>query len=100
MNTQKAKRKQQEWARNKRSFEEIRRGQASTEERTQLSTNNMYQIVVHLCRFLLREVISPRGRFFDEDGDLGKNHRALCQRGGSRRPYELERKRGRERTMT
>ena len=48
----------------------------------------MYQIVAHLCRFLLREVISPSGQFFDKDGDLAMNHRTLCQWGGSRRPYE------------
>ena len=56
----------------------------------------MYQIVAHLCHFLLREVISPRVQFFDEDGDLEKNHRALCEWGGSRRPYEPEREQQRE----
>ena len=46
--------------------------------------------MAHLRRFILREVISPSGQFFDEDGELAMNHRTLCQWGGSRRPYELE----------
>ena len=53
-----------------------------------LSEDEMYQIVGHLCRFLLREVISPTGRFHEPKSDLGENHRALCLWGGSRQSYE------------
>ena len=56
----------------------------------------MYQIMAHLCRFLLGEIISPRAPFFYEDDELGKSHRALCQWGGSRRPYEPQIERQRE----
>ena len=56
--------------------------------RKHLSTNDMYYIVARMCRFLLREVISPRGRFFDEQSEVAKEHRALFEWCGSKRPYE------------
>ena len=56
----------------------------------------MYQIMAYLCCFLLREVISPRGQFFNEDGAIEKNHRALCECDGSIRPYEPQREKQRE----
>ena len=59
-------------------------------EKSRLSEDAMYQIVGHLCRFLLREVISPTGRFHEPESDLGQNHKTLCLWGGSRQPYEPE----------
>ena len=58
--------------------------------KSRLSEDAMYQIVGHLCRFLLREVISPTGRFHEPESDLGQNHKTLCLWGGSRQPYEPE----------
>ena len=57
-------------------------------ETSRLSQDCMYQIVAHLCRFMLREVISPDGRFHEPNSELGANHVDLCRWGGSRRPYE------------
>ena len=59
-------------------------------EKSRLSEDEMYQIVAHLCRFLLREVISSTSRFHEPESDLGQNHRALCLWGGSRQHYELQ----------
>ena len=84
INTHKAKRKQEEWTRTKKRFEEIRQGVTSKQGKTHLTTNHMYQIMTHLCRFHLREVISLSGRFFYQDDDLGKNYRALCEWGSSK----------------
>ncbi|TVU07277.1 hypothetical protein EJB05_47326, partial [Eragrostis curvula] len=53
-----------------------------------LSTNVMYRVVANLCRFILREVIHPMGKFFDPESDLGMNHYNLCDWAGSKRPYE------------
>ena len=97
INIQKIKRKKDEQTVTRKRFEEIRQGVTSKEGKTHLSINHMYQIVAHLCHFLLREVISPSGRFFDGDSELGMKHRTLCKWGGSKRPYEPERERERER---
>ena len=59
-----------------------------TTVRKHLSTNELYYIVGRMCRFLLREVISPRVRFFDEQSEVMKEHRALFEWCGSKRPYE------------
>ncbi|TVT99085.1 hypothetical protein EJB05_55571, partial [Eragrostis curvula] len=53
-----------------------------------LTTNVMYRVVANICRFLLREVIHPLGKFFDADSKLAANHWKLCNSAGSNRPYE------------
>ena len=47
----------------------------------------MFMIVERMCRFLLREVISPTGRFFDEDNESVRDHRSLYEWCGSTRPF-------------
>ena len=92
LDIQVAKRKEEWWKATHAKFEAIRKGLPTypPDSPARLSTNHMYQMVAHMCRFAIRQVISPRGMFFDAEADLGKNHRRLCEWGGSKRPYEPE----------
>ncbi|TVU40413.1 hypothetical protein EJB05_13877, partial [Eragrostis curvula] len=53
-----------------------------------LTTNVMYWVVANICRFILREIIHPMGKFFDPESNLAMNHWDLCDWAGSKRPYE------------
>ncbi|TVU48864.1 hypothetical protein EJB05_00145, partial [Eragrostis curvula] len=83
--------KEQRMKRQKRErqkeYELIRKGIIPLDS-IHLSTNVMYRVVANLCRFILREVIHPMGKFFDPESDLGMNHYQLCDWADSKRPYE------------
>ena len=67
--------------------DEIRKGMIP-QEHVHLSTNNMYLVVASLCRFLLREVISPERKCFSSNGLLATKHRSLYKWAGSKTPHE------------
>ena len=56
--------------------------------RSAIPKDELYQLVVKLCRFILRHIIHPEGQFSDHDGALYKDHTRLCRWAGSTRPYE------------
>ncbi|TVU39158.1 hypothetical protein EJB05_12564, partial [Eragrostis curvula] len=70
-----------------KEYEMIRRGIIPPDS-IHLTTNVMYRVVANLCRFILREIIHPNGKFFDPESDLAMNHWPLCEWTGSKRPYE------------
>ncbi|TVU06288.1 hypothetical protein EJB05_49493, partial [Eragrostis curvula] len=70
-----------------KEYEMIRRGIIPPDS-IHLTTNVMYRVVANLCRFILREIIHPNGKFFDPESDLAMNHWSLYEWTGSKRPYE------------
>ncbi|TVU24925.1 hypothetical protein EJB05_27391, partial [Eragrostis curvula] len=84
---EKEKRMKKQRTQKQKEYEMIRRGIIPPDS-LHLSTNVMYRVVANLCRFILREIIHPLGKFFDPESDLGMNHYNLCDWAGSTRPYE------------
>ncbi|TVU01780.1 hypothetical protein EJB05_52776, partial [Eragrostis curvula] len=80
----------------KRDMEEVRKKRQqkkvlpSKPGSTSLSEGHLLVVISNMCRFLLREVIFPEGKYFDDADELAIQHRQLCLWCGSRQPYEPE----------
>ncbi|TVU30917.1 hypothetical protein EJB05_22570, partial [Eragrostis curvula] len=84
---EKEQRMKRQKTKRQKEYEMIRRGIIPPDS-IHLTTNVMYRVVANLCRFILREIIHPNGKFFDHESDLAMNHWPLCEWTGSKRPYE------------